>query len=191
MSVALESNAQCKPKFVRIGGQQLGGIIGHAGRLDRRGERIKNKDCGGLSGGAQRCRAGNSDQSIPCQRPTATFGRRSTIVSSGSSTSRLYIAANAPRNPYAAIGVRLSARLIALVIRATTSRCFVRGLSLNHMRRCRAVNNLSLAQRGTLSGSSSANRRASRRSVLFGALKERLPDTTDSAATRHSRSPSE
>ncbi len=31
VSVALKRNAQCKPKFVRTGGQQLGGIIGHAG----------------------------------------------------------------------------------------------------------------------------------------------------------------
>jgi hypothetical protein len=31
VSVALKRNAQCKPKLVKIGGQQLGGIIGHAG----------------------------------------------------------------------------------------------------------------------------------------------------------------
>jgi hypothetical protein len=41
-TVALKGKAQRKPKFIRIGGMQVGGLIDHADRLDQPGERIKN-----------------------------------------------------------------------------------------------------------------------------------------------------
>ena len=40
--VMLERKAQRETKLVGIGGGQFGSVIGHAGRLDQSGERIKN-----------------------------------------------------------------------------------------------------------------------------------------------------
>ena len=34
-AVSLKGQTQCKPKFVGIGGRQLGGVIAHPGRLDQ------------------------------------------------------------------------------------------------------------------------------------------------------------
>jgi 3-dehydroquinate synthetase len=40
--VMLERKAQRETKLVGIGGGQIGSVIGHLGRLDQAGERIKN-----------------------------------------------------------------------------------------------------------------------------------------------------
>jgi hypothetical protein len=45
-AVTLKGEAQCKAKLIGIGGRQLGGVIAHAGKLDRFSEQIKNIESG-------------------------------------------------------------------------------------------------------------------------------------------------
>ena len=72
---------------------------------------------------------------------------------------------------------------------ASTSSCLVRGSSLNIMSRCLAGMSMILVQ-NCRHVRCVTRSWASLRSVRFGILKLRLPDTTDSVATRHSRLPS-